>query len=144
MNRRKGCWTNGGTKDEPCFSFNPPSDWSNVRVSQERKHILEILRTLDSSSAQDGEHGWIGLARKLPMELRQTIVQEVDAGNTFERIDLANWPTKGSIVVNLGSRTMTDASLLPTSVYWRKLDDPHYCDEEWEQKVGDIVHLIIC
>jgi hypothetical protein len=136
-------WVNYGSKDLRRYDFQPPMEWNNVRIGQEKKRIIEWLKAISTTPPSKDELGWVAVARMLPGELRNVLVLELEAGNTMHQIHQAGWPQAGSIFVGL-KKFLLDKSLVQEPVVWRKIGDPHYWDQEYSQKVEGVEHLIVC
>ncbi|MDR3323225.1 MAG: hypothetical protein LBS89_03375 [Zoogloeaceae bacterium] len=114
-----------------------PKDWNAARIAHEYRKILVALLNIEYITPTEGQE-WLGIAQKMPKELRGILIDELKAGNCFSRIEIANWPHKGSIVVALPKRFQKSSRNYSPQTFWRDLNDPHYCTEEIAQTVEGI------
>lgn len=121
------------------YDFCPPKEWDTSRLLQENNKVADILNSLMYSDDIE----WAEIAKKLPNELIEILIAEINSGNQILEISTGSWPNTGSVVVRLRNRfSKVSRNYSPKSL-WRKLDDPHYCLEEIAQVDNSVEHLII-
>jgi hypothetical protein len=125
------------------YDFVPPENWSDDRINEEQYRIIEMLSNIDNIVANNLQTGWLGLAIKIPLDLRGALIAELQSGNRLLGIGSSGWPNEGSVVINISQRFLDKDNALSPDVHWRRLDDPHYCKEELSQIVDGIEYLII-
>ena len=111
----------------------PPVDWTDQQIAAEHDAIIALIEGPDNASALIPP--WLGLVRQLPDGLRNALLDELKAGNGLCQVSLADWPTYGSIVVNMRNRFSAARYTPPPGVRWKDVNDIHYCIEELSQKV---------
>lgn len=114
-----------------------------LSVSIRHKKIAEVLSNLEVKAPSEDKSNWISLARCLPLELRNALILELNAGNKMTGIGSSDWPNPGSIVVNISERFNSANHNFSPEVQWKNLNDPHYAREELSQKNQGVEHLII-
>ena len=141
--RNNTCWKDNSNEHAVQFDFVPPKNWNADHVDAEQHSIAQTLIDLGSNSLKREAPSWIGLAKKLPQELLRVLIQELNSGNKMMGIGSSNWPSEGSIVVNLCDRFGAASHTASGETKWRRLDDPHYCREEVSQMLRGVEYLII-
>lgn len=119
----------------------PPVDWTDQQIAEHHAAIIALIEGSADGAALIPP--WLGLVRQLPDGLRNALLDELRAGNGLCQVNLANWPSEGSIVVNMRNRFSAASQAPPPGVRWNDVNDIHYCMEELSQKVGLVEHLII-
>ncbi|WP_431286631.1 hypothetical protein [Roseateles chitinivorans] len=115
------------------FDFPWASMSDEEAASTARLHAHEIrARQPDPHAAKD----WISLTYRLPADLRQVLLDELDRGNLMIGIGQTGWPTSRGIVATMRDR-FHEGRTWPQSVSWSVLDDPRQWREDVVQRVDD-------
>lgn len=89
------------------------------------------------------EKKWHSLILKLPQTLLSALLAELKLKNRVRSIQYADWPQKGSVVINLAEPFKNDFLVNDFGVKYRRLNDPHYWIADVHEIVDGVEHLII-
>ena len=142
--KRKFGWINNGTETTPHFDFVESKEWSEQRLEEERRRVFQNIKKLESEELLNNSEGWLILAARLPYDLRMVLVSELQNRNQLVSLSANDWPNPGSIVARLKFTFRKENRDVAPSLPWRKLADPHYCQEEICQKANGTEYLLIC
>lgn len=140
--KKKAGWIMNSSIDMENYDFvfdNFPKD----DVEKEIKKTLELIEKLSQGSQADVLEGWLALIRKFPKEILQVLIFELRSGSQLVNISYGNWPTIGSVVARINGSFSISKKKLLSDVIWRKINDPHYCQEEVSQNKNGVEYLII-
>jgi hypothetical protein len=112
-------------------------------LSRTSEYILRTLKDLEASNWLSTTQEWERLLARLPKELLNILIQELEHGNVITGIGQPNWPQKESVIVNIMNRfSERDWYLIP-QVKWTNLNDPHYWREDVAQAAFGVTHYLI-
>jgi hypothetical protein len=127
-------WRRSSAPGGDQFDFRRASMSDEDAAATARQHAHEIrARQRDPHAAKD----WISLTYRLPADLRQVLLDELDRGNLMIGIGQVGWPTPRAIVATMCNRFHGQGRTWPQNVTWSVLDDPRQWREDVVQRVDD-------
>lgn len=88
-------------------------------------------RAVQADSAED----WVAMVLRLPVGLRQVLLDQLDRGNLLTEIGQSGWPASESIVANFRDRFGVEGQSLPAEVALQVVNDPR----QWRENISQIV-----
>lgn len=141
--KKKYGWINNGTDATPHYDFIEPKEWPNEKLKDERVRVFSDLEDLENKKLGKDVKGWLFLAYRLPHDLRNVLISEIQHGNQLVSLSAENWPTPGSVVARVKFPFHEKNKNFSTGLVWRELKDPHYCHEEISQVVNGTEFILI-
>lgn len=112
-------------------------------ISHERliEALIDGIRFIPATVHEDA---WHRIISRLPDDLQEALLYELQHGNSVNAIQVDDWPQVGSIVVCMAEDFKGDYSEGNRfNVTYRLLDDPHYWHADIHQVINGVEHLII-
>ena len=114
----------------------------NIASSMEvQQRIAYFIKHRDNFFPKTSEIRWLKLLNRLHEKLKICISNEITSGNSLIALHSSDWPDKGSIVAVLKGRFKTTE--FDADLFFRALNDAHYCNEELAQVGDHVTHLLI-
>lgn len=139
---KKYIWKNNGSENAPHYDLILPRGRGGDILTSLNNEIIAHLggagRVVGNSA------GPVEILKSMPKEMQEVLLIEMrDFGNSIISISRENWPNENSIVVCLANKFSEKSKSVSKNVVWRKLSDPHYCEEEMSQNVEGTEYLLI-
>jgi hypothetical protein len=117
---------------------------SNINIDKSievQQRIIESINNSDVFYPKASEIHWLNLLKKLPKKIKNCLLNEISLGNSLIALHSSDWPDEGSVVALLSNKFRTKE--FDKDLYFRELNDPHYCKEEISYIEDNVTHLII-
>jgi hypothetical protein len=112
-------------------------------LKEDNSQLKNFLSDFKNSFSTKDYPSWIAIVLKIPQDLREILVFEIEQGNYVRQISVGNWPNSGSTFISLMQPFKTDLKSLKNGITYRKIQDVHYWYEEIVKRVEDVEHLIV-
>lgn len=109
---------------------------------QAATHAVDMAKQIRAAT-MDHARDWLALVLRLPQDLREVLLDQLEHGNLMTGIGQSGWPTEHSIVANLRNRFDGKGRVFPAAVTWTVLNDPHQWLEGVSQSVDGQEFLLV-